>query len=138
MHVHTTIIICGALVAALVFLLGFWVSMTRARTRVIYNDEVTPPESAMAKAQRAHGNSAEYAGAVIGVFILVSIAYTGRDLGLLVTSLVIAVTVGRFAHALGCLTCRTLAAPHPLKAIGAVLTYFGGAALAGLAIAKAI
>lgn len=138
MQIHSTIIICGALLAGLVFLLGFWVSMTRARTKVIYNDEVSPPDSAMAKAQRAHGNSAEYAGALIGLFILTSLAYSGRDLGLLVTSLVIAVTAGRFAHALGCLTGKTLAAPHPLKAIGAVLTYFGGLALAGLVIAKAV
>ncbi len=138
MQIHATIIICGALVAGLVFLLGFWVSITRARTKLIYNDQVSPPDSAMAKAQRAHGNSAEYAGPVIGVFIFVGLAYAGRDPGLAVTSLVIAVTAGRFLHALGCLTGKTLAAPHPLKAFGAITTYFGGLALAGLAIAKAV
>jgi len=138
MQIHTVIIICGALVAALVFLLGFWVSITRARTKIIYHDEILPPDSRLAKAQRAHGNSAEYAGAVIGVFVLTSFAFTGRDPGLLVTSLVIAVTAGRFSHALGCLTCKTLAAPHPLKFIGALLTYLGGLALAGLALARAV
>ena len=39
------------------------------------------PTSAMAKAQRAHGNAAEYAALLIGLFLLVGFAYQGRDLG---------------------------------------------------------
>ena len=92
----------------------------------------------MAKAQRAHGNAAEYAALLIGLFLLVGFAYQGRDLGGLVMWTLIAVTVSRFLHALGFLICETLEKPHVLKMIGALVTYVGGLVLAALVISKAI
>ena len=96
------------------------------------------PTSAMAKAQRAHGNSAEYAGLLIALFLVTGFAYTGRDLGGLVTWTIIAVTVSRFVHALGFLICKTLEKPHILKAIGALGTYLGGFILSALIISRAL
>lgn len=92
----------------------------------------------MAKAQRAHGNSAEYAALLIALFFTVGFAYQGRDLGDLATWTIIAVTVSRVLHAVGFLICTTLEKPHALKAIGALITYVGGLLLAGLALSKAL
>lgn len=129
---HPTLILCSLALAALVLLLGFWVSIARTQARVV-TGAGDDPTSALMKAVRAHANSAEYAGALIGLFVVTSFAYAGRDLGLAVTSLVLAITAARVLHALGFLVCRTLARPHPLKAIGAIITYFGGLALAVMA-----
>ena len=65
-------------------------------------------------------------------------AYAGRDLGLTVTGLVVLITLSRILHALGFLVCATLEKPHPLKALGALVTYVGGLALAIMVIGKAL
>ena len=135
---HTPIILCSAALVVLTLLLGFWTSVMRGRTKTIVYGAATDPAGPMLKAQRAHGNAAEYAALLIGLFLITGFAYAGRDLGLAVTSLVIAITVSRVLHALGFLVCKTLEKPHPLKAIGAVITYFGGIILAGMAIGKAL
>jgi uncharacterized membrane protein YecN with MAPEG domain len=135
---HTTLIICSAALVVLTLLLGFWTSITRGRTKTIAYGAATDPAGPMMKAQRAHGNASEYAALLIGLFILTGFAYTGRDLGLTVTGLVIAVTLSRFLHALGFLVCKTLEKPHPMKAIGALVTYLGGIALAVMVIFKAL
>ncbi|MEM1086211.1 MAG: MAPEG family protein [Pseudomonadota bacterium] len=133
---HITLILCSAALVILTLLLAFWTSLQRGASKTIAYGAPLDPTSAMAKAQRAHGNSAEYAALFIGLFVITGFAYTERDLGLAVSSLVIAITVSRFVHALGFLTCATLENPHPLKAIGALITYFGGLALAILVIVK--
>jgi hypothetical protein len=92
----------------------------------------------MAKAQRAHGNAAEYAALLVGLFLVVGFSYEGRDLGALVSYTIIAVTAARVIHALGFLMCATLEKPHVLKAVGALVTYIGGLLLAGLVIAKVV
>ncbi len=135
---HTTLIICGAVLVILTLLLAFWTSVTRARTRVIAYGAAKDPAGPMAKAERAHGNAAEYAALLIGLFLLTGFAYAGRDLGLAVTSLVVALTLARIVHAIGFLTCATLEKTHPLKALGAVVTYLGGLILAAMVIAKAL
>ena len=130
----TIAIACIAANAALVFLLGFWVSIQRSvGDKVIYHGETLSPESALAKAIRAHGNASEYAGVIIGVILATIMIVTMKEDGVWpvwITSAIIAVTAARWLHAIGCLTCETLAKPHPLKAIGAIVTYIGGAALA--------
>ena len=135
---HTTILICSAALAILTLLLAFWTSVQRGSSNTIAYGAPLDPASAMAKAQRAHGNAAEYAGLLIALFLITGFAYSGRDLGGLVAWTVIAVTVSRFIHALGFLICSTLEKPHVLKAIGALITYLGGLLLAGLVISKAL
>ncbi|MEO0450885.1 MAG: MAPEG family protein [Pseudomonadota bacterium] len=129
-----TIILCSASLVILTLLLAFWTSVQRGSSNVIAYGAPLDPTSAMAKAQRAHGNAAEYAALLIGLFLIVGFAYEGRDLGGLVTWTIIAVTVSRLVHAIGFLTCKTLEKPHILKALGALVTYGGGLLLAVLAI----
>ncbi|MEO0785585.1 MAG: MAPEG family protein [Pseudomonadota bacterium] len=120
-------IVCIALNAMLVFLLGLWVSIQRTQEKVIYAGETLPPNSALAKAQRAHANAAEYAGAITALFLLCS--FTGTE-GTVVLAAMIAITAARYLAAFGFLTCRTLATPHWAKALGAIVTYLGGITLA--------
>ena len=133
---HITLILCSAALVILTLLLAFWTSIQRGASSTIAYGAPLAPTSAMAKAQRAHGNSAEYAALFIGLFVITGFAYAGRDLGLAVTSLVVAITVSRFVHALGFLTCATLEKPHVFKALGAIVTYLGGLALAIIVIVK--
>ncbi|MEP1144127.1 MAG: MAPEG family protein [Henriciella sp.] len=127
---HTTILICSASLVILTLLLAFWTSVQRGSSKTIAYNAPLEPTSGMAKAQRAHGNAAEYAALLIALFLVVGFAYEGRDLGGLVTWTIIAVTVSRLVHAIGFLTCKTLEAPHILKALGALVTYGGGLLLA--------
>ncbi|MEM1389704.1 MAG: MAPEG family protein [Pseudomonadota bacterium] len=133
---HVTLILCSAALIILTLLLAFWTSIQRGSSKTIAYDAPLEPTSGMAKAQRAHGNSAEYAALLIGLFIITGFAYQERDLGIAVTSLAIAITVSRFLHAIGFLTCATLEKPHPLKAIGALVTYLGGLALAIMVVVR--
>lgn len=133
---HITIILCSAALVILTLLLAFWTSIQRGASKTIAYGAPLEPTSAMAKAQRAHGNASEYAALLIGLFLVVGFAYQDRDLGALVAYTIIAVTVARLLHALGFLLCATLEKPHALKAIGALVTYIGGILLAVLAVIK--
>jgi len=134
----SVVLLCCASLIILTLLLAFWTSIQRGSSKTIAYGAPLDPTSAMAKAQRAHGNAAEYAALLVGLFLVVGFAYQGRDLGGLVTWTIIAVTVSRFLHAVGFLICETLEKPHALKAIGALVTYLGGLLLAGLVISKAL
>ncbi|NQY98709.1 MAG: MAPEG family protein [Henriciella sp.] len=134
---NSIILICSASLVILTLLLAFWTSMQRGSSKTIAYGAPLDPASGMAKAQRAHGNSAEYAALLIGLFVITGFAYAGRDLGGVVTWTMIAITVSRFLHAIGFLICETLEKPHVLKMIGALITYLGGLVLAGLVISKA-
>lgn len=135
---HATILICSAGLVILTLLLAFWTSVQRGSSKTIAYNAPLDPASAMAKAQRAHGNAAEYAALLIGLFLVVGFAYQGRDLGGLAMWTIIVVTVSRVVHAIGFLTCKTLEKPHILKAIGALGTYLGGLILAGLVLSKTL
>ncbi|MHA7900521.1 MAG: MAPEG family protein [Henriciella sp.] len=133
---HITIILCSASLVILTLLLAFWTSVQRGSSKTIAYGATLDPSSGMAKAQRAHGNAAEYAALLIGLFLIVGFAYEGRDLGGLVMWTIVAVTVSRLVHAIGFLICETLEKPHILKALGALVTYAGGLLLAAMAIIK--
>lgn len=135
---HATILICSASLVILTLLLAFWTSIQRGASQTIAYGAPLEPSSAMAKAQRAHGNSAEYAALLVGLFLIAGFASQDGGLGALMSWSIIAVTVSRFVHALGFLTCATLEKPHIFKAIGALVTYLGGLLIAGLTIASAI
>lgn len=135
---HSIILTCSASLIILTLLLAFWTSLQRGASKTIAYGAPLDPTSSMAKAQRAHGNSAEYAALLVALFFTVGFAYQGRDLGNLVTWTIIAVTISRVLHAIGFLVCATLEKPHALKAIGALVTYIGGIVLAGLALSKVL
>lgn len=134
----SVVLLCCASLVILTLLLAFWTSIQRGSSKTIAYGAPLDPTSAMAKAQRAHGNAAEYAALLIGLFLVVGFAYQGRDLGGLVTWTILVVTVSRFLHAIGFLICETLEKPHALKVIGSLATYLGGLLLAGLVISKAL
>ena len=133
---HPTIIFSASALIALTLILAFWTSLQRGASKQIAYNAPLDPTSAMAKAQRAHGNCAEYAALLVGLFLVVGFAYQGRDLGAAAGWTIIAVTVSRFVHAIGFLICKTLEAPHLFKAIGALVTYLGGLVLVGLTVSK--
>ena len=120
-------IVTIALNALLVFALGFWTSVQRSTgEKIIYNDAQLDPSSSLAKAQRAHGNASEYAGAITALFLLCM--WLGTH-GPIAGAMMIAITAARYLHAFGALTCKTLDTPHWAKAVGALVTYIGGIAL---------
>ncbi|MEO0982442.1 MAG: MAPEG family protein [Pseudomonadota bacterium] len=137
---HSTIIICAAIIAGLLIGLGLWMFLQTRRAKQLGQEQASTsdPTHPRTKAKRAHGNSAEYAGALIGLFVLTSFAYEGRDLRLTATALVIAVTVGRALHAAGCPVSKNVDDPHSFKPIGSLLTYGGGGALVVQTIAKVL
>ncbi len=134
---HQTLIICSALLALLVFGLGFNVSLTRNRLKDGHSGG-TDPTSPLMKAVRAHANATEYVSIIIALFVVTALVYQNRDLGLTMTILAIAITVCRFLHAIGMLTCETLAKANPFRFIGALGTYILGFVIAGLLLAKAL
>lgn len=134
---HSILTIAIALLALLVLLLGFNVSLQRNKTKTGISPG-TDPASPLMKAVRAHANSAEYNAIIIGLFITMALVYQDRDLGIFATSLVAALTLARYVHAAGMITCSTLEKANPLRFIGALLTYIAGIVLCGLLLAKAL
>ena len=123
----TTAIICTAILAALVFLLGFNVSRMRGVTAKQGGSQMpTDPTSPLLIAQRAHGNAIEYVPTLLVLFLLVG----PRSPAAVALPLIIGATVSRLTHAYGMITARTLAAEGKLRMVGAIATYVFGVALA--------
>jgi uncharacterized membrane protein YecN with MAPEG domain len=123
----TTAIVCTAILAALLFLLGFNVSLKRGATAKAGGSQLpSDPASPLLIAIRAHGNAAEYIPALIVLFLLVG----ARTHAWVAIPLIIGATGARLVHAYGMLTTPTLAAPVPLRLVGAIGTYLFGVALA--------
>ena len=117
-------LICIALLGLLGFGLGFAVSMTRAKTKTVAGSS-TAPDDVLYKMVRTHGNTMEYAPFLALLIYILSLtpypAWTGW--------MMIIVTAARYLFVVGMLRSKTLAEPHPLRAIGALGTYIGGIAL---------
>ena len=127
----TTAIICTAILAALVFVLGANVTRMRVVTGKAGGSQLPQdPASKLFIAVRAHGNAAEYVPILVVLFLLVG----ARSPGWLAIPLIIAATLARLLHAYGMLTSRTLAAPTKAREIGAGGTYLVGLGLAVAAI----
>ncbi|HEY7224707.1 MAG TPA: MAPEG family protein [Micromonosporaceae bacterium] len=127
----TTAIICTAILAAMVFLLGYNVSRLRRVTAKAGGSQTpTDPASPLLIAIRAHGNATEYVPTLIVLFLLVG----SRAPTVLAVPLVVGATLARLLHAYGLLRAGSLAKQPPTRLIGAVGTYLFGV---GLAIAAA-
>lgn len=127
----TTAIICTAILAALLFVLGFNVSRMRGVTAKQGGSQMpTDPTSPLLIAQRAHGNATEYVPTMIVLFLLVG----ARGPAGVAIPLIIGGTFARLAHAYGMLTAPSLAAEGKLRMVGALGTYAFGI---GLAVATA-
>ena len=126
----TTAIVCTAILTALLFLLGFNVSLKRGATAKAGGSQMpTDPASRLLIAIRAHGNAAEYIPSFIVLFLLVG----ARTTAWVAVPLIVGATAARLVHAYGMLTTPTLADAVPLRMVGAIGTYLFGVALAGAA-----
>jgi len=123
----TTAIIGTAVLAALVFALGFNVSRMRGVTAKTGGSQLpTDPSSPLFKAIRAHGNAAEYVPTLIVLFLLVG----ARSPAVIAVPLIVGATAARLLHAYAMLRARSLATPSASRVVGAAGTYGFGLALA--------
>jgi uncharacterized membrane protein YecN with MAPEG domain len=127
----TTAIIATAILAVLVFLLGFNVSRMRGVTAKAGGSQLpTDPSSPLFKAIRAHGNAAEYVPTLVVLFLLVG----ARSPAIVAVPLIVGATAARLLHAYGMLRARSLAVETAPRLVGAIGTYGFGV---GLAVAAA-
>jgi uncharacterized protein len=113
---NNPVVLCVALLVVFYGALSLNVSRVRRKRR----SDSTVPEAALVKANRAHGNAAEYIPLfVAGLLYLNAVAPSGFVVGLAV-----AVVVFRLLHAAGMFLIPTVNERHPLRFIGALGTYF--------------
>ncbi|WP_026877072.1 MAPEG family protein [Jiangella gansuensis] len=123
----TTAIICTAILATLVFALGFNVSRLRGVTAKSGGSQLpSDPADRLFIAIRAHGNATEHVPTLIVLFLLVS----AREPTWWSAALIIGATAARLVHAFGMLTASSLAAESTPRLAGALGTYTFGTALA--------
>jgi uncharacterized protein len=123
----TTAIICTAILAAMLFLLGLNVSRMRGVTAKAGGSQFPDdPASPLLIAVRAHGNAAEYIPALIVLFLLVG----ARSPAAVAIPLIAGATAARVVHAYGLLTAPSMAAQTRGRLAGAMGTYVFGVALA--------
>ncbi len=128
----TTAIICTAVLAAMLFLLGANVSRMRGVTAKAGGSQFPDdPASRLLLAIRAHGNAAEYIPALIVLFLLVG----DRSPAGVAIPLIVGATAARVLHAYGLLTAPSLAVTTKARLAGAGGTYLLGV---GLAVAAAL
>jgi uncharacterized membrane protein YecN with MAPEG domain len=119
-------VICTSILALMVFLLGLLISMVRGKTGIIYYaGSLDDPTSFLTKSVRALGNTVEF-GPILAVMFLY-LGTTNPD-GWVCWAIIVA-TISRVLMVIGFLTAETLSKIHPLKAVGAIGTYFSGIAL---------
>lgn len=127
----TTAIICSAILAALVFVLGMNVSRMRGVTAKAGGSQMpTDPTSPLLIAMRAHGNATEYVPTLIILFLLVGY----RLPAVVAVPLIIGATLSRLAHAFALLRSGSMAVESAPRLAGAMGTYLFGI---GLAVAAA-
>lgn len=127
----TIAITCTAILAALVFLLGFNVSRMRGVTaKAGGSQQPTDPADRLLIAIRAHGNATEYVPTLLALFLLVG----ARQPSAWAATLIIGATVSRLTHAYGMVTAPSLAAEGKARYAGAIGTYVFGVALAVTAV----
>jgi len=127
------VIICIALMGALIFLLGANVTRHRAiRGKSGGPQMSSDPTDRLFIAQRAHGNASEYVPTLIGLLIVCSTLTDGWWLN----AVAVAATAARYVHAFGMLTSKSLAEHGPTRDAGAMFTYLSGLALAVTALAS--
>ena len=127
-----TAIICSAILAAMLFLLGFNVSRMRGVTAKTGGSQMpTDPASPLLVAIRAHGNAAEYVPTLIILFLLVGY----RSPAVVAIPLIVGATLSRVMHAVALLTSGSMAKESGSRVLGAIGTYLFGVALAVAAAA---
>ena len=120
----TAATICIGLLGLLLFGLGIAVSLTRGSAqRVIGHSD--DPTDRLHKLCRAHGNAAEY----VPMLALLIYVLGARGPAPWMVWTFVAATAFRYLHAAGMIVPATLAAPNPMRFVGALGTYVAGFAL---------
>lgn len=125
----TTATICIALLAALLFVLGWNVSRLRG-SKTTVDQFPTAPDDPLFVAIRAHGNATEYVP-TLAVLILV-VGLGGPEVWMLVVAGI--AVLSRYLHAIGVLVTGDMAEESVLRFAGAVGTILSGVALAVAAV----
>lgn len=120
----TTALICIALLGALVFGLGFYVSTARGKTETLTGSSGDPADK-LHKIVRAHGNTSEYAAMMA---VLIYVAGTLNPATWVLACMALA-TASRYLIVIGLILPATMEQPHPLRFAGALGTYLTGFAL---------
>lgn len=122
----TTAIICIALLAALLFVLGWNVSRIRGMRGHTGDQFPTAPDDALFVAIRAHGNATEYVPTLAVLMLVIG----ARDPAAWMLVVAVIAVVSRYLHAIGVLVTGDMGKESPLRLVGAVGTILSGVALA--------
>ncbi len=126
----TTAIICIALLAALLFVLGWNVSRIRGSRGAEGEQFPSTPDDKLFVAIRAHGNATEY----VPTLALLILVVGSRDPAVWMLVVAAVVTLARYLHAIGVLSAGDMGSENPLRLVGAVGTILGGVALSVAAV----
>ena len=118
--------ICIALLGLLLFGLGIAVSLTRGSSNRIIGHSDDPADR-LHKLCRAHGNAAEYVPMLALLIYLVGVRPPAPPTWVVLTC--VAAMLVRYIHAAGMIFPASLAAPNPLRFVGALGTYIVGLTL---------
>ena len=126
----TTAIVCTALLALLVFVLGVNVSRLRGSAT---SQLPTALDDRLFVAIRAHGNATEYVPTWAVLILLVG----SRDPAPWMLAAFVVATIARYVHAFGVLQAADMGRPAPLRMVGAMGTYLSGIVLVVAALVVA-
>lgn len=126
----TTATICIALLATLLFVLGWNVSRIRGTRGDTGEQFPTAPDDALFVAIRAHGNATEYVPTIAILILVVGLGDPATWM-LVVAGIAVA---SRYLHAIGVLLAGDMATESVLRFVGAVGTILSGVALAVAAV----
>ena len=126
-------LICIAMLGLLCLGLGFNVALIRAKSGTLYGGE-SDPESKLYQAQRAHGNTIEYAP--ILAIIIFALGQSSQPNWVLWS--MVAVTFFRYLLVLGILLPATMNKVNPLRLVGSLGSFLTGFALVTALFIQAI
>lgn len=126
----TTAIICIALLAVLLFVLGWNVSRLRGTRGDTGEQFPTAPDDSLFVAIRAHGNATEYVPTLAVLILVVG----SRDPALWMLVVAAVAVLSRYLHAVGVLVAGDMGKENLLRLVGAVGTILSGVALAVAAV----
>lgn len=124
---HLILSSCTTL-ALLLFILGLWISILRFKTGILRGGDERHPDSLINRVIRAHGNTAEFAPMLVALYLAHGLVHPAMPAWL--QGLVGATVVCRLMLVIGLIAWPSLSRPNPMRFLGALGTYLGGAALA--------
>ncbi len=121
---NNTALVCTAILGLLLFALDLVISTMRLHGGGLSGYAASPADL-LARLVRAHGNTAEYAPFLAVLFLYLGSQNPARWL----VGCMVGATVCRLLLVVGLLAWPTMAKPNPARFVGALGTYFFGAAL---------